>query len=120
MRHVGLKIDFHHPDSDELRLTARIEDLYSLDKDLARIFVEGGTGNLLSARDLLEGYFAGSAKSLIQHLPGEHLPEPGRSVHVTFPLLFDDGRLSMMTDQGGVYIKAVKIAVEVTANKENG
>lgn len=87
--HVGMEIDFHHPDSDALELTEAIEDHYGAEKEAARIFLRRADGNRVSADDLLADHLAKAGKSfgdltsawgaagalVLEYLPGHHALE---------------------------------------------
>jgi hypothetical protein len=115
IRHIGLEIDFHHPESDKLRLSHQIEDDYSIDKERAAIFTETATVQVLNCEDMLDWYLMQSQTTLADHLPARTYgeSEPRRRA-VTFPLHFPEGTFHMMTDRGAVDIKTLRLAIEVT------
>lgn len=114
VRHIGLEIDFHHPESDKLRLSNEIEDDYSIDKEKAAIFTESASDQTFSSEDMLEWYLSRSPKSLAEHFPPTDERPGERRMAITFPIQFPENTFHMMTDRGAVDIKALKLAVEVT------
>lgn len=115
IRHIGLEIDFHHPESDVLRLSHDIEDAYGIDKEKAAIFTEWASDLTFSSEDMLEWYLTRSQKSLAEHFPdGPVEGDEPRRLAITFPIQFPENTFHMMTDRGAVDIKALKLAVEVT------
>lgn len=111
LRHVGLNIDYDHPESADIRLTPEVEDTYGIDKEHALIFIETSAGDAFSADELLQGYFRRSGKPLPEHLPD--MTDRSR-IAVSFPIRFPENTFHMMTDRGAVPIKTLMIAVEVT------
>jgi len=113
--HVGMEIDFYHPESDRLRLSRDIEDEYGLDKEHARIFTESASEQTFNAEEMLAGYINSSGKSLAEHLPassgGDTQP---RRIAITFPIQFNENTFHMMTTKGMVDIKTLRLAVEVS------
>ncbi|MBL6932016.1 MAG: hypothetical protein ISR45_03640 [Rhodospirillales bacterium] len=115
IRHIGLEIEFHHPQSDTLRLSHEIEDDYSIDKEKAAIFTETASNLTFSTEDMLEWYLSRSQKSLAEHLPDRVGEEDEiRRMAITFPIQFPENTFHMMTDRGAVDIKALRLAIEVT------
>lgn len=111
LRHVGLDIDYDHPDSAAIKLTSDVEDSYGIDKEHAAIFIETASGDEFSADELLRGYLRRSGKPLAGHLPDM----TGRNrMAAGFPIRFPENTFHMMTDRGAVPIKTLVIAVEVT------
>jgi len=111
LSHVGVDIDYYHPDSAVIKLTPEVEDSYGIDKEHALIFIETSAGDAFSAEELLQGYFRRSCKPLSEHLPDM----TGRDrIAVSFPIRFPENTFHMMTDRGAVPIKTLIIAVEVT------
>ena len=115
IRHIGLEIDFHHPESDKLRLSHNIEDDYSLDKEKAAIFTETASSLTFSSEDMLEWYLSRSQKTLAEHLPeSREETSDTRRMAITFPIQFPENTFHMMTDRGAVDIKTLRLAIEVT------
>ncbi len=119
IRHIGLEIDFHHPESARLRLSEETEDNYSIDKEKAAIFTETASNLTFSSEDMLEWYLTRSQKALAEHLP-ESTGDANetRRMAVTFPIQFPENTFHMMTDRGPVDIKTLRLAIEVTAQKK--
>ncbi|NQV47516.1 MAG: hypothetical protein HQ504_07010 [Rhodospirillaceae bacterium] len=117
IRHVGLKIDFYHPQSDTLKLSEETEDSYSIHKEKAAIFIESTSSQAYSTEDVLEWCLLQTGKSLTEFLPD--MPEPGPDtaarVALQFPIRLPENVFHMMTDQGAVDIKALNLAIEVVA-----
>jgi len=118
IRHVGLKIDFHHPESDTLKLSEGTEDRYSIDKEKAPIFKEIASGRAYSTEDILEWCLLQTGRSLDDFLPEMPEPDPDTGaarVALQFPIRLPENVFHMMTDRGVVDIKALTLALEVTA-----
>ena len=113
--HIGLDIDFHHPESEQIKLPQETENLYGLDKEKAAIFTETASGLDFSSEEMLEWYFTQSQKSLAEHLPERASSDkaPPR-IALIFPIQFPLGTFHMMTDRGTVDIKTLRLAVEVS------
>lgn len=116
IRHIGLDMDFYHPESESLKLTRGIEDSYSIDKEKAVIFIETASDSGYSPEDLLQWYFAGSKKALAEHLPARPAAAAGSSsrLAIVFPIQFPPETFHIMTDRGRVDIKTLRLAVEVS------
>ena len=116
VRHIGLDIDFHHPESQLLRLSPEIEDLYGLDKETASIFTENASGLTFNSEDMLDWYLVRSGKTLEEYLSEDASAdgEPMRMA-ITFPIQFPENTFHMMTDKGAVDIKTLRLAIEVMA-----
>jgi hypothetical protein len=113
--HIGLDIDFYHPQSDQLKLPRETEDLYAIDKEKAALFTETASGLDFSSEEMLEWYFTHSKKTLDEHLPkrGNSDAQPPRQA-IIFPIQFPPGTFHIMTEQGAVDIKALRLAIEVS------
>lgn len=119
VRHIGLEIDFYHPDSDKLKLSENIEDRYGIDKEKAAIFTETASNLTFSSEDMLEWYLARSTKSLEERLPKRKSDDAPRRTAITFPIQFPEQTFHMMTERGPVDIKALRLAIEVTRQDED-
>jgi hypothetical protein len=113
--HIGMDIDFHHPESDQLRLSCDIEDEYGQRKEHARIFTESASEQTFNAEEMLTGYINSSGKPMAEHIPAR----PGgdtqlRRMAITFPIQFNENTFHMMTNKGIVDIKMLRLAVEVS------
>ncbi len=116
IRHIGLEIDFHHPESDKLRLSHEIEDSYGLEKEKAAIFTETASNLTFNSEDMLDWYLTRSQNSLAGYFPDRPDEDSEtRRMAITFPLQFPQNTFHMMTDRGSVDIKALRLAIEVTA-----
>ncbi|NQU57083.1 MAG: hypothetical protein HQ513_07600 [Rhodospirillales bacterium] len=115
VKHIGLDIDYYHPESEQLKLPQEIENLYGIDKEKAAIFTETASGLDYSSEEMLEWYFTQSRKSLAEHLPHRDSSDkqPPRMA-IIFPIQFPAGSFHIMTDRGTVDIKTLRLAVEVS------
>jgi hypothetical protein len=100
--HVGMEIDFHHPDGDSLELTPEVEDLYGQEKDLAPLFMRLVDGVRISARDLLDDYLAAAGKT-VADIP---FGAGGTGIVV---LDIQPGRYAMETKAGRVDVRRVRL-----------
>ena len=110
--HIGLNIDFHHPQGARLKLQPATEDLYGVEKEHAAIFIETRSGQMLSTADLLELYLSRVGKTADDYLPDG--ATAGDRQIITFPIQIPQNSFHMMTDHGAVSIKALKIVIDVT------
>jgi hypothetical protein len=112
--HIGLNIEYHHEESSQLKLPRETENLYAIDKEKAAIFTETASGLDYSSEEMLEWYFTKSRKTLAEHLPerGSSDQPPPRTA-IVFPIQFPEGVFHIMTDQGNVDIKTLRLAIEV-------
>jgi len=119
INHIGLDIDFYHPESDTLKLPQETENLYGIDKEKAAIFTETASGLDYSSEEMLEWYFSQSKKTLAEHLPHRNSSDvqPPRMA-VIFPIQFPPNTFHIMTEQGNVDIKTLRLAVEVSDQKK--
>lgn len=115
IKHIGLDIEFHHPDSDKIKLPVETENLYAIDKEKAAIFTETASGMDFNSEEILDWYFTQSTKTLAEHMPKQpNSDKPPPRVAIIFPIQFPPGTFHIMTDRGAVDIKALRLAVAVS------
>lgn len=102
--HVGMEIDFHHPDSDSLELTPEVEDLYGQEKEHAPLFLRLADGVRISARELLDDYLAAAGKTLADIRFGA-----GGTGAVVLDI--SPGRYALETKAGSVEVRRVRLAL---------
>ena len=118
IRHIGLDIDFHHPESDILKVSREVEDTYGIDKEKAAIFTETASDETFNCEDLLDWYFRQSGKNLAAYMSEDsHGDAKKPRMAITFPIQFPANTFHMMTDRGPVDIKTLRLAVEVIAKQ---
>lgn len=110
--HVGLDIDYYHPDGKDLRLSREVEDAYGLDKERAKIFTHNRDRSLFDSKKLLETWLRAKGRTLNDYIPEKFMAERKPYI-VVVPLKFPEGLFSIETVQGPVDVKAVNIAVQV-------
>ncbi|MEO5336547.1 MAG: hypothetical protein H7841_06600 [Magnetospirillum sp. WYHS-4] len=106
-QHVGMRIDFHHPDSDLLELTPEAEDLYGAEKERARLFLRMSDGNRRSAEDLLAEWLAGEGRNFVDLAAGW-------GATGTLVLDYPPGRYVLETKGGRMDLRRLRLAFRRT------
>lgn len=111
LEHVGVEVDFHHPKGRDLKVSAKTEELYGMEKEVAAIFVRSRDGERFSPDDMLKVFLSRSEAPLAEFVV-EGTPGRGKAVaRAVFPMTFPEGMMHMETEEGDVDVKTLKIAV---------
>jgi hypothetical protein len=113
--HIGLDIDFYHDQSDQIKLPSETKNMYAIDKEQAGIFIETPSVVKYSSEEMLEWHLTHSKKTLAEHLPahGSSDEESSRQAIIS-PIQFPCGTFHIVTEQGVVDIKALRMAIGVS------
>lgn len=112
LHHMGMDLEFHHPEGKTLKPSAEVEDLYGTDKEQAAVFLRAD-GTAFTAEDLTKLFLSRSdqgVEAFVTHgTPGMNK----RLARAVFPMEFPEGMIAMETEAGRVDVKRLKIAVEL-------
>lgn len=112
--HIGMEIDFHHPNSDDLMLPPETEDLYSTDKEAAAVFIRNRDGFPFSASDLLALHLEHVALQDGAELPFALPTEGSGRTSGWIAINFPEGAFHMLTTSGTVDVRRLRLAVEIS------
>ena len=120
VEHVGLDVDFHHPQGRGLKLSPETISAFEAEREHAEIFVQTSSGTGFSCDEILNWFLLQTQTTLADHLPVEARTKPGQHVMLTVPIRFEPGTFYMATEEGNVDLSALKLMCKVTVIQRNG
>ncbi|MEE8393136.1 MAG: hypothetical protein V3R66_02230 [Rhodospirillales bacterium] len=114
IRHLGMDIEYYHPDSRNLVLPPETEDLYSVEKEKAQIFIHNSDDQTYSVENLFDHYIARRGLRAVDHVPVEAKKGVLDKFVIGIPVKFSENTFHVITTQGAVDIKSLRIVVEIT------
>lgn len=120
VEHVGLDVDFHHPQGRNLKLAEEVVDAFELERENAEIFVQSSSGTGFSCDEILSWFLLQTGTTLAEHLPPQALEQGDGKVMLTVPIRFEPGMFHMATEAGEVDLSALKLMCKVSIRRRNG
>ena len=120
VEHVGLDVDFHHPQGRNLKLSTQTISAFETEREHAEIFVQNASGTGFSCDEILNWFLLQTKTTLADHLPAEARTKPGSHVMLTVPIRFEAGTFHMATEDGNVDLSALKLMCKVAVIERNG
>ena len=119
VEHVGLDVDFHHPQGRNLKLAYSVVSAFEADREHAEIFIQNSSGLGFSCDEILSWFLLQTGTTLAQHLPTEALNKGSGAVLLTVPIRFEAGTFHMATEAGDVDLAALKLMCKVRISRRN-
>ena len=120
IEHVGLDVDFHHPQGRSLKLADCIVEAFEQHREHAEIFVQHSSGLSFSCDEILRWFLLQTGTTLADHLPPHTLNNFAGQVMLTVPIRFVPGMFFMTTEAGEVDLSALNLLCKVTIKTLNG
>lgn len=120
VEHVGVDIDFYHPKGRDLALAPDVVASFLQAREDAEIFIQNSSATQFSSDEILNWYLLQSQTTLAAHLPQEALDKDHGAVLLTLPIRFAPDTFHMLTEDGNVDLKALKVMCKVTITRRNG
>ena len=120
IEHVGLDVDFHHPQGRNLKLASEVVDMFEAEREDAEIFIQNSTGTGFSCDEILSWFLLQTHTTLAEHLPPQALEQGNGKVMLTLPIRFEPGMFHMATEEGDVDLSTLKLMCKVTIARRNG
>lgn len=120
VEHVGLDVDFHHPQGRNLKLADSAVEAFEQHRENAEIFVQHSSGLRFSCDEMLSWFLLQTGTTLGDHLPPHTLENSGGQVMLTVPIRFVPGMFFMGTEAGAVDLSALNLLCKVTITARNG
>lgn len=119
VEHVGLDVDFHHPQGRNLKLADSVVEAFEQLRENAEIFVQHSSGLSFSCDEILNWFLLQTGTTLSEHLPPHSLTKPGGMVMLTVPIRFIPGMFFMVTEAGETDLSALNLMCKVTIKARN-
>ena len=120
VEHVGLDVNFHHPQGNTLKLAAEVVTAFEATREDAEIFVQHASGTSFSCDEILSWFLLQTGTTLADHLPLHTLNVGTGQVMLTVPIRFEQGQFYMATEVGDVDLSALKLMCKVNITRRNG
>lgn len=120
VEHVGLDVDFYHPQGRSLKLADRVIEAFETLREDAEIFVQSSSGTGFSCDEMLSWFLLQTGTTLAAHVPPQALERGHGHVMLTVPIRFEPGAFHMNTEDGDVDLSALKLMCKVTLVPRNG
>lgn len=117
VEHIGFDMTFHHPKGNKLQLDLSVVEAFEAERENAEIFIQNSSGTSFSADELLNWFLLQSKTTLADHMPAKALQKGHGDTYVTFPIRFEKGTFSMLTEDGMQDLAALKLMAKVTVHK---
>jgi len=120
VEHVGLDVDFHHPQGRNLKLADSAVEAFEQHRENAEIFVQHSSGLHFSCDEMLSWFLLQTGTTLGEHLPPHTLEKSAGQVMLTVPIRFVPGMFFMATEAGEVDLSSLNLLCKVTIKARNG
>lgn len=120
VEHVGLDVEFYHPQGRNLKLADAVVEAFEKDREDAEIFVQCSSGLVFSCDEILNWFLLQTGTTLARHLPPHTLERGQGQVMLTVPIRFERNTFRMSTEAGDEDLCALKLMCKVTVARRNG